>query len=116
MAVYFETDDPSGLLAKFNARIDQKEPKGRITTWKRISDGKHYTHVALEWTGKAYFLPKVERGKLTFNIIKPQSQGITDLVYAYYHGHLIETFLAHFDKYFSLGSATALAADGDKVA
>jgi hypothetical protein len=40
---------------------------------------------------------------------------VTKIVYGYYHGHLIETFLNHFDSDFSDGSATALPAAGDLV-
>jgi hypothetical protein len=38
---------------------------------------------------------------------------VTSVVYAYYHGHLIETFLNHFDKDFTKGEATALPTSGD---
>jgi hypothetical protein len=35
--------------------------------------------------------------------------------YGYYHGHLLETFLNHFDQMFTLGSVTPLPALPDKV-
>ena len=35
--------------------------------------------------------------------------------YGYYHGHLIETFLNHFDQSFSQGAASALPTNNDKV-
>ncbi len=31
MAVHFLTSDPEGLLKKFDARISQREEKGKIT-------------------------------------------------------------------------------------
>lgn len=115
MAVHFKAPKPQELLKKFNDRIEQKEPSGKITTWKRTADKKYYTHVADDWTQKAYFSAQTENGELIFNIIRPKGKGISVVVYAYYHGHLIETFLAHFDQDFSIGQATALAETGDNV-
>lgn len=111
MAVYFETPDPAALLKSFEARIDQTEAKGKVVTWERGLDKKQYTHASKEWKDKAHFKPKVEPSRLTFNIIR--LKGIDVVTYAYYHGHLIETFLAHFDHEFVTGSATALPAAGD---
>lgn len=108
MACYFRTGIPKQLLQQFNARIDQTEPKGRINTWERSKDGKYYTHKSSDWANKAWFKPVVEENQLTFNIIKPQNQNITTTVYGYYHGHLTETFLNHFDNDFTTAQATAL--------
>jgi len=113
MAVHFHTDTPKALLAKFNAAIQQKEPKGKIDTWKLSDDGKYYTHTAERWTKKAWFKPSTSDKLLTFNIIKPKDRNVTSPVYAYYHGHLIETFLNHFDTDFTSAAATALPAAGD---
>jgi hypothetical protein len=113
MADYFFTDSPQTLLDEFNKRIDQKEPKGKITTWMRSDDGKFYTHKSDEWGKKAWFKPTVGKDKLTFNIIKPKDRNVTTPVYGYYHGHLIETFLNHFDKDFTKADASALPAIGD---
>jgi hypothetical protein len=113
MAVNISTDTPKGLLAKFNAAIGQHEPKGKIDTWMLSDDGKYYTHTAERWTKKAWFMPSTSVGLLTFNIIKPKDRNVTSSVYAYYHGHLIETFLNHFDTDFSSAAATGLPAAGD---
>lgn len=115
MAIHFYTADPKALLAAFNARIAQKEPKGKITTWERSDDGIYYTHKAAEWKGRAWLKPAIGNQKLTFNVIKPQNMNITSTVYAYYHGHLIETFLNHFDQAFSSAAATALPESPDLV-
>jgi hypothetical protein len=113
MAVSFFTDSPQWLLNEFNKRIEQKEPKDKITTWERSSDGKYYTHKSDEWRKKAWFKPSVETGRLIFNIIKPKDRNVTKVVYGYYHGHLIETFLNHFDHDFTKAEATALQTSGD---
>ena len=113
MAVHFLTSDPEGLLKKFDARISQREEKGKITTWEKSSDGKYYTHKAKEWHAKAWFRQNTEPGRLVFNIIKSQNSDVTTVVYAYYHGHLIETFLNHFDKDFTKAEATSLPTSGD---
>ncbi|MCP1647304.1 hypothetical protein [Pseudomonas nitroreducens] len=115
MALTFLTDQPQKLLDSFNEKIDQKEAKGKITTWKRLSDGVHYTHKADDWLEKAFFKPSVQKDKLVFNIIRPKDSNVTRTVYGYYHGHLTETFLNHFDKLFSSAQASALGTVGDDI-
>jgi hypothetical protein len=113
MAVMFVTSNAEKLRDEFDARIEQREQKGKITTWEKSSDGKYYTHKAAEWARKAWFKPVVSADKLTFNIIKPKDAKVSPVTYAYYHGHLLETFLNHFDSEFSIGQASALALSGD---
>jgi hypothetical protein len=114
MAVDFICSDPQALLKAFNARIAQTEPKGKITTWE-VNDGGYYTHRAPDWSRKAWFKPLVTINKLTFNIIRSQNDTVSSVAYAYYHGHLIETFLAHFDESFSKANASAMPDVGDRV-
>src|ERR1700760_2962072 len=104
MAIHFTTATPEALLKSFDARIAQTEPEGKITTWEKSDDGKYYTHKAAHWAKKAWLLPKIEANQLTFNIIKPENMNVSSMVYAYYHGHLVETFLNHFDEEFETGS------------
>ena len=114
MAVNFFTSDPNALLDEFNKRIDQEESKGKITTWVRDKDGD-YTHVADNWKWKAWFRPKVIEGALVFNVIGNSKVAMSTTVYGYYHGHLTETFLTHFDKMFSSAASTALLTKGDSL-
>jgi hypothetical protein len=113
MAVSFLTDAAKTLLKKFDAKIDQHEAKGKITTWERSEDGEYYTHTSAEWKKKAWMKPQIKSDRLVFNIIKPKSSAVTTTVYGYYHGHLIETFLNHFDTAFTEGKATAQATSDD---
>jgi hypothetical protein len=115
MAVYFKTTNPTALLKAFNERIDQEEPKGKIRTWRRFEqDGqKYYTHTATDWANKAFFKPVVGDNVLRFNIIKNKDYDVTVQVYGYYHGHLTETFLNHFDNMFSEAVSSANPRDGD---
>jgi hypothetical protein len=115
MAIHFTTNDAKSLLQAFNARISQADPKGKITTWVKSDDDKYYTHKAPEWNKLAWFLPKIEADKLTFNIIKPKNKDISATAYAYYHGHLLETFLNHFDNSFQNGAASAMPEVGDII-
>lgn len=115
MAIHFTTSNAGALLKAFDDRIAQTESKGKITTWGKSDDGKYYTHKAAEWSKKAWLLPKIETNQLTFNIIKPNNMNVTSIVYAYYHGHLIETFLNHFASKFKLGVASALPEAGDNI-
>lgn len=113
MSVTFLTSSAQKLLDDFDARIWQTEQKNKITTWEKSKDGKYYTHKAAEWTKKAWFKAVVASDRLIFNIIRPNNANVTAIAYAYYHGHLIETFLNHFDEQFTLGQASALPAQGD---
>ncbi|XBS69181.1 hypothetical protein ABK905_22375 [Acerihabitans sp. KWT182] len=115
MAAHFTTSDAESLLKAFDARISQTEAKGKITTWEKSDDGKYYTHKAADWSKKAWFRPKIEAAQLTFNIIKPKNKNVGVLAYAYYHGHLIETFLTHFDTSFDSGTASAMPEADDNV-
>lgn len=112
MAISFTTQSPQALLTAFNQAIHD----GKITTWEKSDDGKYYTHKAANWAQKAWFKPGLGNDRLTFNIIRPQNANVTNLVYAYYHGHLSETFLNHFDQLFRLSSASALPEAGDVCA
>ncbi|WP_277978027.1 hypothetical protein [Pantoea endophytica] len=115
MALKFLTSKPQDLLNKFNQAIEQKEVKGKITTWIRSNDKKYYTHKAEEWNSEAWFKPSIHDGALIFNIIKPQNKNITSIAYAYYHGHLTETFLNHFDNDFSESISSAMPTSNDNV-
>lgn len=103
MAVEFKTDKPEELLKKFDARIAQTAKKGSIETWEKRGD--RYTHKAAEWANKAFFKAKVEVGLLRFAISKPEKGDLLLKVYAYYHGHLIETFINHFSDDFTQATA-----------
>jgi hypothetical protein len=115
MAVYFETSEPSALLSEFNKRIKQTEQTGKITTWEISDDGKFYTHKSKDSRGQAWFAATVDNGRLRFNIYPSADDNVSMTAYGYYHGHLLETFLNHFDQMFTLGSVTPLPALPDKV-
>lgn len=115
MAVDFYSPNPQELLKKFNKAIEQDEAKGKITTWVRSTDKQYYTHKAEAWNSKAWFRPAVKDGVLTFNIVKSQNSSISTVVYAYFHGHLTETFLNHFDSFFTKAISSAMPTSSDKV-
>ena len=115
MAVHFECEAPQALLRAFDECVMQSEPTGKSTTWEKHQDGKHYTHRAAEWARRAWFKAEIQDGRLSFYLVKSQDQPVTSRAYAYYHGHLIETFLAHFDKQFLRAAASALPERGDLV-
>jgi len=115
MAVFFATEKSAELLRQFNQRIKQTEQAGKITTWEISADGKFYTHKASEWRAKAWFGASADMNGLRFNIYPSQGSSVSLTAYGYYHGHLIETFLNHFDSMFLQGSATAYPTAQDKV-
>lgn len=115
MAVHFTTTAAQALLKEFDKRIFQTDQAGKITTWEKSDDGIYYTHKAKDWHAKAWLKPVVQNDQLVFNIIKPKNADVTAVVYGYYHGHLTETFLNHFDKMFKFGMSSALPSAGDLV-
>lgn len=112
MAVNFFTSEPKALLDSFNEGIAQDNPKGKILTWVKDKDGD-YTHVAENWKNKAWFRPRSIDGALVFNILGRKKVAMPMVVYGFYHGHLVETFLNHFDERFSSASSTAQATKDD---
>lgn len=111
MSVEFVCSDPAALLKCFDDRIAQTEPKSQIATWQKKNG--YYTHSADRWAGKAWLTASTAKGVLRFNIVPSKEATLTTVAYAYYHGHLIETFLSHFDTMFTDAHASALARAGD---
>lgn len=113
MAAYFETTSPRGLLTDFDKAIALGHAAGGIATWTKANG--HYTHTSAQWGSLAFLKPSIGANRLTFNIVKPQNSTISVVTYGFYHGHIVETFLNHFDKQFTLGSATALPTASDQL-
>ncbi len=91
MTIRFWTGNPQGLLNKFKELIEQDEPKGRINTWEQHSKG--FRHTANDWKELGLFTPKIadDKKSLVFSMTKAKG----DYAYAYYHGHLLQTFIEH---------------------
>lgn len=113
MAVYLTALTPQSLLDHFDVAVRQSGAGGTILTWKRGGNGQRYTQAPSEWAEKAWFRPAVLRDKLIFNIVSPPNGRIDPIVYSYYHGSLIETFLRHFADDIVLASASPLPMPGD---
>jgi hypothetical protein len=112
--ITFQTQSPAALLKKFDNAIAKGSGAGSITTWRKV-DG-YYTHTSQQWAAKAYFKATAYNGGLRFNIVKNKSENVSVTVYGYYHGHLTETFLNHFDSDFALVSASPKCTAGDLCA
>jgi hypothetical protein len=69
-----------------------------------------------QWKNKAWLRPQILQGRLHFYIVKPRLTAVSREVYAVYHGRFLEAMLAHCDELFAGAHATALAANGDRVA
>lgn len=115
MAVYFQTSNPEELLEKFRSAVVQASPDGKITTWVASKDGNYYTHSSKQWEYSAWMKPVVEDNQLIFYIVKSKNKVVSQSAYGFYHGHMIETFLNHFDKLFKNGVATAIPVRGDLI-
>ncbi len=115
MAVYFATNDPSALRDAFNQAIANHHRAGGIDTWRHVvHEGKHfYTHTSAQYKDKAWFRAALEANRLAFHIRPFQGVSLTRDTYAYYAGHLIETFIRHFPKMFTITQATPSAAGDD---
>jgi hypothetical protein len=87
----FNTTRPQALLNAFDKLIKE----GDIATWQKDSDGD-YTHKAAQWKSRAWMRPTVVAGSaLQFTILFSKNEAERRLVYSYYHGHLVESFLNH---------------------
>lgn len=113
MALYFVTEQPRALLEAFDARVRQTEPRGRIDAWTRSDDGALYTHSSDEWNGKSWLKPRVDEGRLTFNIIRPADRYVSVKTYAFFFGQMIETFTGQLDLNFDSVEVTPRCTDGD---
>ena len=111
MAIYFSTNDASGLLATFKRKIDDKS----VVTWSYDSDGD-FTHTTQQWKNAAWLRPRVQQGKLALFILHPKDKIISVEVYAIYHGRFVESMLAHCDKLFSQAISSAMAEGEDLIA
>jgi hypothetical protein len=108
----FKTEAPAALLKKFNDAIAGNGSGKEIDTWVKVTTGAHkgkFTHTSPRQKEKAYFDAVVGSGRLDFKISWPDNKWPSDgdYMYAYYHGHLSETFLHHFRESFSTLTATA---------
>lgn len=110
MALYFETDQPSELLARYKAAVDD----GQVRTWAYDDEGD-FTHTAEQWKNSAWFRPKVLLGRLAFYILTPKDTVLSSAIYAIYHGRLCESFLRHCDSSFSNSIATSLPEGSDVI-
>lgn len=102
--ITFLTAKPQALKNAFDKAIKD----GHITTWADDGDG-WYSHKAPNWKGKAFLAPSIDTAvALKFKILIMDSVKISDrrVVYSYYHGHLIETFINHFSSMCDVGQAT----------
>jgi hypothetical protein len=113
MAVFFMTNNATGLLAAFNQAIaNTQAAKGpQITTWDSTLHNKHYffTHKSVNWGKKAWLRADIEANRLAFYIRQYDQVPLTRDTYSYYAGHLIETFLRHFYANLTLANATPVA-------
>lgn len=105
----FTTTKPQALKNAFDKMISD----GDVKTWEKDKDGD-YTHKATQWKGRAWLRPEVVAGtSLKFTILFRSSETEKRLVYSYYHGHMIETFLSHLSASFSRAEATAVPTGND---
>lgn len=120
MSIRYRSADPSRLLAAFNQAIDnhQNGRQGpRVDTWRYVLHQQHYfyTHTSQNWRDKAWLRADVEQGQLAFYILPVENVRVTRDTYAYYAGHLTETFIRHFAGAFSLAQTTSNADGNDAV-
>jgi hypothetical protein len=110
MAVHIIAANPQSVLQTFKKAIDDKH----IVTWSYDASGD-FTHTTSQWENLAWLRPVVKSDRLVLNIIRPKGLKVSSEVYAIYHGRFIEAMLAHCDKLFTNGVATAMPETGDLV-
>lgn len=110
--IRFTTSDPAGLLYAFRAGIE----KGRIRTW--VDDGDEwFSQRGTKWAGKAMLRPAQDEQQLSFRILVIDATPVKDrrAIYAFYQGHLIETFIAHLTSNFTSVTASANPSGNDNA-
>lgn len=110
MALFVLTDQPEFLLTAFKKAVDNNE----VRTWSYDQDGD-LTHTAERWVQKAWFRPKIRRELLYLPILSPTNSRMSTLVYAVYHGRLIESLLVHCDGLFTEARASSAPTADDVV-
>lgn len=113
MALYFDSSNPAQLLKLFEDAVALGGKKGGISTWVKHSSGNFFAHIGDQFEKCAWFQPKVETSRLALYLIITEGKKYDSMAYAYYHGHLIETMIHHFDSAFTLASATPQGVVGD---
>ncbi len=109
----FKTDNPSTLLQLFDDAVAGQGNGKQIDTWRKVegpgTKGPMYTHKSQQHANRAYFEVAVSRDELLFGLYWPGGRAPADAVYlyAYYHGHLIETFIHHFGAFFESVTSSA---------
>ena len=99
------------------ASFDEAIGNHNIETWSIVQiQRKHfYTHVSANWGAKALFKPDATGyDRLAFHVKMFEGKPLTKDVFAYYLGHLAETFIRDFPDQFSeahLTSSPALEDD-----
>lgn len=91
MAIIIHTGNPDALLADIKLKINKEE----IDTWEIDGDGD-FTHLGEQVYKKAWLRPTSNQGNLTFEIMGKEGEEMTDFVYGYYHGHLVQMIITHF--------------------
>lgn len=117
MSIYFSTTNAAGLLKAFNDAIAGAHHGNgqRVETWRHViyNGQNYYTHTSANWRDKAWLRAETEANRLTFVILPVERVLLTREIYAYYAGHLIETFIRHFPRTFTAAQATPNAAGSD---
>ncbi|WP_369975450.1 hypothetical protein [Xanthomonas bundabergensis] len=101
----FYTKDPAELLQKFKAKLKAKQGQDSIKTWEQV--GENFGHTSERWKNKLEFKANVNAGAekpnlaFTMTSIEKGTQEEQQIVYAYYHGHLLQTFVDHLGEHFT---------------
>jgi hypothetical protein len=92
-------------------RASRPEPPRDALLPRRVGEPQQQIAVACRRRAEAQQILAAKLVEIAQKVMLiPQSAKV---VYAYYHGHLIETFLNHFDKDFTKAEATSLPTSGD---
>lgn len=96
MTLRFTTSDPISLLNEFKKLIKQTEPKGKIKSWIESDGGFRHNS---DWKDKCLFMANISEDKT--HLVFTTNQVKEEFAYAYYHGHLLQTFIEHLNTKFS---------------
>lgn len=101
----FYTKDPAGLLQKFKAKLKARQGQDSIQTWEQA--GENFGHTSERWKNKLEFKATINaeasEPNLAFGMVAMTkgTQEERQIIYAYYHGHLLQTFVDHLGEHFT---------------
>lgn len=112
MAVVVLTSQAAALLSALDKAIEA----GLVQTWQRTPEGDYTLgSPGSRFYGRAFLRPKRTESRLTFRVLRPSGQSVSQEVFGAYQARFIELLLTHFSDQFHEVRASSTPTTEDKV-